>query len=62
VVGLRAGDAIGDRTVILGGVGKRIELIHRAEPELPRQRCASRRDVGATDRLGVYAMRDVLGL
>src|SRR5438093_151297 len=30
IVGLRAGDAVGDHTVVFGGLGERLELVHRA--------------------------------
>ena len=63
VVGLRAGDAIGDHTVILGGVGERVELIHRAQSRSCLASGALRAAAWvATRSPGVYAMRDVLGL
>ncbi len=31
VLAIRAGDAVGDHTVIFGGQGERLELIHRAQ-------------------------------
>jgi 4-hydroxy-tetrahydrodipicolinate reductase len=31
IMGLRAGDVVGDHTVILGGLGERLELSHRAQ-------------------------------
>src|SRR5262249_5644957 len=31
IVALRAGDAIGDHTVVFGGLGERLELVHRAQ-------------------------------
>ena len=63
VVGLRAGDAIGDHTVILGGVGERVELIHRAQSRSCLASGALRAATWvATRPAGVYAMRDVLGL
>ncbi len=31
VLAMRAGDAVGDHTVIFGGQGERLELIHRAQ-------------------------------
>jgi 4-hydroxy-tetrahydrodipicolinate reductase len=63
VVGLRAGDAIGDHTVILGGVGERVELIHRAQSRSCLASGALRAAAWVAIRSpGVYAMRDVLGL
>ena len=60
---IRAGDIVGDHTVIFGTMGERIELIHRA----------SNRDTFASGALraarwiarqppGLYDMSDVLGL
>ncbi|TMA55257.1 MAG: 4-hydroxy-tetrahydrodipicolinate reductase, partial [Deltaproteobacteria bacterium] len=31
VVALRAGDVVGDHTVVFGGLGERLELVHRAQ-------------------------------
>jgi 4-hydroxy-tetrahydrodipicolinate reductase len=60
---VRAGDIVGDHTVLFGGVGERIELTHRAQS----------RDTFAMGALravrfvakappGLYDMQDVLGL
>ena len=60
---IRAGDIIGDHTVLFGGMGERLEVTHRA----------SSRDTFATGALraaewvvgqpqGLYDMQDVLGL
>ncbi|WP_080886196.1 4-hydroxy-tetrahydrodipicolinate reductase [Nitrospira japonica] len=60
---VRAGDIVGDHTVLFGGIGERIEVIHRA----------SSRDTFASGALraagwvagrqpGLYDMMDVLGL
>jgi 4-hydroxy-tetrahydrodipicolinate reductase len=63
VVGLRAGDAVGDHTVVLGGLGERIELVHRAQSRTCLASGALRAAVWVAGRPpGVYAMRDVLGL
>jgi 4-hydroxy-tetrahydrodipicolinate reductase len=63
IVGLRAGDAVGDHTVVLGGLGERLELTHRAQSRecLARGALRAARWV-AGRRPGVYRMRDVLGL
>jgi len=60
---LRAGDIVGDHTVIFGGLGERIEITHRA---------SSRDTFGwgairaarwvVTQKPGLYDMLDVLGL
>ena len=63
IVGLRAGDAIGDHTVIFGGIGERIELIHRAQSRDCLARGALRAASWVASKpSGLYAMRDVLGL
>lgn len=63
VVGLRAGDAIGDHTVILGGIGERLELVHRAQSRSCLASGALRAATWVASKpAGIYAMRDVLGL
>ena len=63
IVALRAGDAVGDHTVVLGGLGERLELTHRAQSRdcLVRGALRAARWV-ATRPAGVYTMRDVLGI
>jgi 4-hydroxy-tetrahydrodipicolinate reductase len=63
VVALRAGDAVGDHTVLFGGFGERIELTHRAQSRECLARGALRAAMWVADRQpGVYSMRDVVGL
>jgi len=63
VLAMRAGDAVGDHTVIFGGQGERLELIHRAQSRDSLARGAIRAAVWiATQKPGLYTMRDVLGL
>jgi 4-hydroxy-tetrahydrodipicolinate reductase len=63
IVGLRAGDAVGDHTVVFGGLGERIELTHRAQSRDGLARGALRAALWVAARPpGVYSMRDVLGL
>jgi 4-hydroxy-tetrahydrodipicolinate reductase len=63
VVGLRAGDVVGDHTVLFGGLAERVELVHRAQSRECLARGALRAAAWvATRPPGVYAMRDVLGL
>jgi 4-hydroxy-tetrahydrodipicolinate reductase len=63
IVGLRAGDVIGDHTVVFGGLGERIELTHRAQSRDCLARGALRAALWVAGRTpGVYSMRDVLGL
>ena len=63
IVALRAGDAVGDHTVLFGGPGERVELIHRAQSRecLALGALRAARWV-ANQRPGLYSMRDVLGL
>jgi 4-hydroxy-tetrahydrodipicolinate reductase len=63
IVALRAGDAVGDHTVVFGGLGERIELIHRAQSRECLVRGALRAAAWvATRPAGLYGMREVLGL
>jgi 4-hydroxy-tetrahydrodipicolinate reductase len=63
VLALRAGDAVGDHTVIFGGQGERLELIHRAQSREALVRGALRAAEWLESRpAGLYTMRDVLGL
>src|SRR5271168_3040600 len=63
VMALRAGDAVGDHTVIFGGQGERLELIHRAQSRESLARGALRAAEWLEHRApGLYSMRDVLGL
>ena len=63
VVALRAGDVVGDHTVLFGGLGERLELVHRAQSRecLARGALRAARWV-AGQPSGVYSMRDVLGV
>ncbi|HLK12428.1 MAG TPA: 4-hydroxy-tetrahydrodipicolinate reductase [Candidatus Binatia bacterium] len=63
IVGLRAGDAVGDHTVLLGGLGERLELVHRMQDRACLARGALRAAGWVAARTpGLYDMRDVLGL
>jgi len=63
VMSLRAGDAVGDHTVIFGGQGERLELIHRAQSRESLARGALRAAAWLESQpAGLYSMRDVLGL
>ncbi|MCW5892825.1 MAG: 4-hydroxy-tetrahydrodipicolinate reductase [bacterium] len=63
IVALRAGDAVGDHTVLFGGLGERVELIHRAQSRECLVRGALRAAAWVGHRPpGLYGMRDVLGL
>ena len=60
---LRAGDAVGDHTVMFVGFGERLELIHRSQS----RECLARGAIRAalwlpSQAQGLYTMKDVLGL
>jgi len=60
---IRAGDIVGEHTVIFGGLGERIEIIHRAHSRDNFARGALRAAQWVIkQRPGLYDMQDVLGL
>jgi 4-hydroxy-tetrahydrodipicolinate reductase len=60
---VRAGDIVGDHTVIFGGMGERLEFIHRAHSRDNFARGAIRAALWIVGREnGLYDMQDVLGL
>jgi 4-hydroxy-tetrahydrodipicolinate reductase len=60
---LRAGDIVGEHTVLFGGMGERLELIHRAHSRDNFAAGAVRAALWLADRApGLYDMQDVLGL
>ena len=63
LLSVRAGDIAGEHTVMFGGIGERIELVHRAHSRDAFGRGAIRAAqwVVGQER-GLYGMRDVLGL
>lgn len=60
---IRAGDIVGDHTVIFAGVGERLEFIHRAHSRdnFARGAVLAAKWIGAQPH-GLYDMQDVLGL
>ena len=59
----RAGDITGEHTVMFGGIGERLELIHRAHNRDNFARGAVRAAVWVMAQAeGLYDMQDVLGL
>lgn len=59
----RAGDITGEHTVMFGGIGERLELIHRAHNRDNFARGAIRAALWVVDKeIGLYDMQDVLGL
>lgn len=60
---LRAGDIVGEHTVMFGGIGERLEIIHRAHNRDNFARGAVRAARWIVDQpVGLYDMQDVLGL
>ncbi|BAT71859.1 dihydrodipicolinate reductase [Thermosulfidibacter takaii ABI70S6] len=63
VFAVRAGDVVGEHTVIFGGLGERIELVHKAHSRETFARGAVRAAKWVKDKpAGLYSMWDVLGI
>lgn len=63
LMAVRAGDIVGDHTVIFGGLGERLEFIHRAQSRETFARGAIRAARWLVkQKKGLYSMQDVLGL
>jgi 4-hydroxy-tetrahydrodipicolinate reductase len=63
LLSVRAGDIVGDHTVIFGGIGERLEFIHRAHSRDTFARGALRAAQWlAKQKPGLYGMQDVLEL
>jgi 4-hydroxy-tetrahydrodipicolinate reductase len=60
---IRAGDIVGDHTVMFGGLGERLEITHRAHSRDNYARGAMRSAQWVVrQKPGLYDMQDVLGL
>lgn len=60
---MRGGDVVGDHTVVLAGIGERVELTHKASSRATFALGALRAaKYLAAKNSGLYDMRDVLGL
>jgi 4-hydroxy-tetrahydrodipicolinate reductase len=62
---IRAGDIVGDHTVLYGGPGERIELVHRATSReaFAQGAVKAAKFVGKNPKLGkLLSMQDILGL
>lgn len=60
---IRAGDIVGEHTVIFGGLGERIEIVHKASSRDTFARGALRAVVWLSGKpAGLYDMADVLGI
>ncbi len=63
IMAVRAGDIVGEHTVIFGGVGERLELVHRAHTRDNFAKGALRAAKWVVKQQpGMYDMMDVLGL
>ena len=63
LLSVRAGDIVGEHTVIFGGIGERLEFIHRAHSRDTFARGAIRAALWlAGKKPGLYGMQNVLGL
>jgi 4-hydroxy-tetrahydrodipicolinate reductase len=60
---IRAGDIVGDHTVLFAGGGERVEITHKAESRATFANGALRAARWLADKpVGLYDMQDVLGL
>jgi 4-hydroxy-tetrahydrodipicolinate reductase len=60
---IRAGDIVGDHTVMFAGIGERVEITHKASSRMTFANGAMRAAVWLDGRpAGLYDMQDVLGL
>ena len=60
---VRAGDIVGEHTVLFGGIGERIEIVHKASSRDTFAKGAVRAAKWVVGRpAGLYDMQDVLGL
>lgn len=60
---VRAGDIVGDHTVMFAADGERVEITHKASSRMSFARGAVRAAVWVSERsTGLYDMQDVLGL
>jgi 4-hydroxy-tetrahydrodipicolinate reductase len=60
---VRAGDIVGEHTVLFGGLGERIEITHKASSRDTFARGALKAALWISGRAsGLYDMQDVLGL
>lgn len=63
LLSVRAGDIVGEHTVIFGGIGERLEFIHRAHSRDTFAHGAIRAAQWlANKKPGLYSMQDMLGL
>jgi len=60
---IRAGDIVGDHTVMFAGVGERVEITHKASSRMTFSKGAVRAAIWLSNQKdGLYDMSDVLGI
>jgi 4-hydroxy-tetrahydrodipicolinate reductase len=60
---VRAGDVVGEHTVLFAADGERVEITHKASSRRTFANGAVRAAIWASrQNVGLYSMRDVLGL
>ena len=60
---MRAGDVVGEHTVLFAAEGERVEITHKASSRRTFADGAVRAAIWVSDQSpGLYSMRDVLGL
>jgi 4-hydroxy-tetrahydrodipicolinate reductase len=60
---IRAGDIVGDHTVMFAGIGERVEITHKASSRMTFANGAIRASLWLEDKnSGLYDMQDVLDL
>lgn len=63
VFAIRAGDVVGEHTLVFGGIGERFEITHRAHSRDTFARGAARAAAWVIGKpAGLYDMQDVLGI
>ncbi|VAW82751.1 4-hydroxy-tetrahydrodipicolinate reductase [hydrothermal vent metagenome] len=60
---IRAGDIVGDHTVLFAGIGERVEITHKASSRMTFANGAARATAWLSEKdKGIYDMQDILGL
>jgi len=60
---IRAGDIVGEHTVMFAGIGERVEITHKASSRMTFSKGSMRAAAWLKDKAnGLYDMKDVLGL
>ena len=59
---IRAGDVVGDHTVLFASEGERLEITHKASSRMTFASGAVRAALWLSNKKGLFDMQDVLGL